>query len=35
MNHKAEYLGFKNINGPIKSECKKAEYSELNKNIVF
>ena len=31
MNYKAEYLGFKNINDPMKSVCNKAEYSELKK----
>jgi hypothetical protein len=35
MNYKAENLGFKNINGPMKSVRKKAEYLELKYKHCF
>jgi len=35
MNYKADYLGFKNINGPMKSVRKKAEHSEFKKETLY
>jgi hypothetical protein len=29
MNYKADYLGFRNINGPMKSVRKKGDYSDF------